>query len=285
MITLSNKHLSISVNPMGAELRSITDANNHTEYMWQADPKWWGRSAPVLFPIVGKVKDDTLHVGNDSFKMTQHGFARDFEFVYTKRSAETATLLLTANAKTLERFPYSFTLEIQYTLKDNRVICMWKVTNTDQQEIYFSIGAHPGFNLLHPMHEYHILLHGNQQRIERMMLQNGLFMPDKTPFQSLPIELNQDIFNEDALVFEAHNITGADLAHTRSAHSVKMRWQNFDYLGLWAPKGCEQFVCIEPWCGRADDANGHTDIKTKPGIHVLQPGRVFERWYSMEFTC
>ena len=283
MIALHNENLDVQISPAGAELKSIRDTYSSFEYLWQADKTWWGRTAPVLFPVVGKLKNDALRVNGHTFAMTQHGFARDCVFDLIEHTADLAVFELKHNQHTLTLYPYAFALRIRYVLHQRSVGCTWQVVNSGTQPMYFSIGAHPGFNFVHgAMNEYelHIQTSGS---LRQLHLSGGLFLPDTTAFNQSCIQLSTDVFKNDALVLEAEGITGAQLVHRHSPHRVGMQWSGFSYLGIWSPAHCTNFVCIEPWCGRADNATGHSDISTKPGMIKLEAGSTFERSYTMQF--
>jgi galactose mutarotase-like enzyme len=283
MTALHNEYLDVRISPAGAELKSIRDTHSGFEYLWQADKTWWGRTSPVLFPVVGKLKNDELRVNGNSYVMTQHGFARDCEFDLVENTASTAVFELKHNEHTLLLYPYAFTLRIIYALHGRSVRCTWQVINSGTQSMYFSIGAHPGFNLVNgAMHEYDLQVQAHNS-LQRLHLSGGLFLPETTPFQELKIPLNAEVFKNDALVVAGEGITGAQLVHRHSGHRVSMHWSGFSYLGIWSPKNCTGFVCIEPWCGRADDTTGHSDISSKPAMINLQPGLTFERSYTMQF--
>ena len=146
MIQLNNDLLSISIKEKGAELCSLVDLETKVEHIWQADPVVWGRHAPVLFPIVGQVENNLYDVDGITYQLTQHGFARDRVFSLIQHSETLAKFELVWDQETLSKYPYQFKLFITYELRDNELIVRYEVLNEDQQEIYFSIGAHPGFS-------------------------------------------------------------------------------------------------------------------------------------------
>jgi galactose mutarotase-like enzyme len=283
---MQNDKLQITISPKGAELTSIRNVQTGFEYLWQADPAIWGRHAPVLFPIVGKVKNNTLIVNGKPYPMSQHGFARDAMFTLVSETPTSCWYKLTNNADTLAVYPFPFELQLGYELEDNTLHCRYKVVNTGSETLYFSIGAHPGFNLpTADLSEYSILFDQNETE-ERHLLSEGLFNGTQKPVLSSPnhIQLSVDLFNDDAIVFKQLTSKKLRLTHQNSPFEIVLEYTGFPYMGIWTQKNCDQYICLEPWCGHADGINGHEDISTKEGIEKLEVGGVFERTYSLTFT-
>ncbi|WP_242851368.1 hypothetical protein [Clostridium sp. DMHC 10] len=145
-IILQNELLKVEAVEKGAELTSIKTVKDGAEYLWTAKSDIWARHAPILFPIVGKVKNNTYRINDDTYTLSQHGFARDMNFEVMEGTSDKAVFKLTYNEETLSKYPYKFELIVKYELKENEIEASYKVKNVDSQEIYFSIGAHPGFN-------------------------------------------------------------------------------------------------------------------------------------------
>ena len=146
MVELKNEQLSVVVSEKGAELQSIKDAHGK-EYLWQADPKYWGRHSPILFPIVCSVNDETYRVDGKEYHLPRHGFARDATFKLIAQSQRKVTFVLESSEETKKVYPYDFTLSVSYVLDDNKIGVIWHVHNTDTREIHFQIGGHPAFNI------------------------------------------------------------------------------------------------------------------------------------------
>lgn len=144
METISNSVLTVGVSEHGAELQSIQ--KNGKEYLWQGDTRFWGRRSPVLFPIVGRVWEDTYRYAGNSYRMGQHGFARDMDFKVTYKGEDGIVYWLESTPETLGKYPFPFRLMIGYLLEGNRITVKWRVENLGQLDMYFQIGAHPAFN-------------------------------------------------------------------------------------------------------------------------------------------
>ena len=143
---LNNQYLSVEINSLGAELKSVKNINNNIEYMWQANPEFWGRTSPVLFPIVGRLTNNTTLINKQTYEITQHGFVRDMEFSCIEQSESHLLFLVSSNKKTRPLYPFDFKLTIRYTLQERELIVQWQVSNPNRETMPFSIGAHPAFS-------------------------------------------------------------------------------------------------------------------------------------------
>ena len=141
---LKNNEIKVDINSFGAEVRSVI--KNDIEYMWQADPTYWKRTSPLLFPFIGKLIDDEYIYNDITYNVTQHGFARDNEFSLVHSTESKASYLLQENQETMLKYPFKFNLEVEYELINNELIINWTIENTNECNMYFQIGAHPAFN-------------------------------------------------------------------------------------------------------------------------------------------
>lgn len=275
----------ISVSHKGAELQNITADGR--EYLWQGDPKFWGRRAPILFPIVGKLADDNLRVNGHEYTMKQHGFARDTEFV-----EQDGKYVLTENGR--DDYPYAYELAVKYLVDGNTLTCNWQVTNRGDDTMYFQIGAHPAFLLPEydakdAIHGYIMCYDANDNVVSPMLfstLVNGLrahYGQPKTLLNDKGIlALTNTTFADDAILIEAHQVAKVTLFDKHGKRVLTVSCPQADVFGLWAPNkpGCP-FVCIEPWCGIADNAEFKGDISERDCIHSLESGKSFEFCYSI----
>ncbi|WP_375415839.1 aldose 1-epimerase family protein [uncultured Hymenobacter sp.] len=286
MLTLTNARCRATFSPHGAELTSFTlDA---LDYLWPAEPAVWGRHAPVLFPIVGRLPDDTfLHRGR-SFHLPQHGFARDREFALIGQSAEALTFELRDDAQSHEVFPFAFALRIRYELRGTTLTVGWEVHNPDLgQELLFSIGAHPAFRcplLPEEQFEDYYFAFDHPVTLPRQLLRGGLRTGETAPVltQQAELPLRYELFADDALVFSNYDFTALTLRSRRSARFVRVRFDGFPYLGLWTKGPGANFVCIEPWQGVASPAGPPQELADKEGILTLAPGQRFTAAYHVE---
>lgn len=277
---------SIFVSTHGAELRSLV-ANNR-EYLWQGDPKFWGRCAPILFPIVGRLANDTLRIDGEEYVMKQHGFARDAEFVQKQNRFE-----MVRDDKR-DNYPYSFDLSANYIVKGDTLSCEWEVKNLGNKDLHFQIGAHPAFNM--PDYRVEDEIHGFIQCYDAEnnvvspvivnRLDNGLRCSYEAPKLLLNSEaiiaITDTTFANDAIIIEGKQVQKVTLFDKQGHEVLTVSSPQAESFGLWAPykPGCP-FVCIEPWCGIADRASFCGDISERECNHSLASGATYLFEYSI----
>ncbi len=287
MPQLSNTHLFLAVNNHGAEMASVMRRDDQTEYVWQADPAHWGRHAPVLFPIVGRLKDNEYQYGETTYSMGQHGIARDQVFALSDSGPDFLNFTLEASSATKARYPFDFVLHIRYTLRGNEVEVAYTVENRGSVMMPFSIGAHPAFNC--PLvegesFENHYLQFEQPETCERHLLEGGLFNGETAPLleESDRIDLTEELFADDALVIHQPKSKWLALRSKSSDRAVRISLTGFPYLGIWTKPGAP-FVCLEPWQGLADYTDATGLLSEKKGIHLLMPGKSHRAAYTISF--
>lgn len=276
-LILENGPLKISVKPHGAELCSL-QLEGH-EYLWQANPIFWPRHAPLLFPIVGKLKDDQYRWNDQTFRMKQHGFARDRAFKLIQSLQDRLVFLLKYDELTLQQYPFQFELEVEFRLKGKQLWQLFRVKNTGDTLMPFSIGAHPAFAL--PLEEglspwdYSIRFE-QAEDCSAYKIKEGLLSEDVVfQFQQdSELHLSPHRFDHDALVFRQLRSRVVSLASDRGKRAVILDYNGFSSLAVWS-KPQAPFVCLEPWNGFHDPVNHQHDFKTKPGLIGLPAG---EQW-------
>lgn len=283
---LRNDFLEITVKEKGAELCSLLSLQNNIEYIWQADPAFWPRHAPVLFPVVGRLKDDIYKYNDKNYKLGQHGFARDKDFTKVEIHQENSlAFVLKDDEETFEKYPFHFEFQIVYTLHESTLQIVYKVINKSESEMYFSVGGHPAFNC--PLNEGEVLndyfLEFNQkENAERWLLDNGLLngKTQKILENQNILPLSEELFTQDALVFKKLKSTSVKLKSKRSEKGLDFNFIGFPYLGIWKKPGAP-FICIEPWFGVADSVNTDQNLTTKEGVLMLEAGEKFVCTYSV----
>jgi len=279
MIQIKNNDLEISLKKAGAELTSIKYKGY--EYLWQADSKFWGRHAPVLFPIVGRLKNDECTIKGKTYNMSQHGFARDMDFEVFAQTANSITFLLTNNEETTKKYPFEFELYIKYEIVDNKIIVKYTVVNSGNDNMYFSIGAHPAFNIEGEFNDCVLEFDSNETQ-NKIFVENGLIKStDEIRLDNTNIlKLNNNSFAEDAIIFKDLESSTITLS-SKGDRKVKMNIAGFPYLGIWSKENAP-FVCIEPWFGIADTEGHDGTFRKKKGIIELDIGAEFEASYTIE---
>ena len=286
---LQNDKLQAKIVSKGAELKSLVHKRSGREVMWQADPKYWGRTAPVLFPQVGKVIDDTYTYEGAKFHLPQHGFARDQEFTPVSQTETELWLKLQDNDATKEAYPFAFKLELGYRLEDSELRAFWRVTNLDEKEMYFSIGGHPAFCCPIQGEEsfegYYLNFHTDKKELTNLKFGTG-YVSNETEQISLEedgtLRMTQELFAHDALVIEHHQTQAVSLMTPEKRAYLTVRF-DAPLFGIWSPPGKNApFVCIEPWYGRADKEGFTGSLQEREWEQSLKAGEIFEVSYSIQ---
>lgn len=312
METLSNGILTVEVSGHGAELCSIRKGG--TEYLWQADPAFWKRHSPVLFPIVGSVWNGHFKVDGKEYRMSQHGFARDMDFRLLAIGPDEVRYILESDEGTLALYPYRFALIIGYRLVGSRIEVSWSVSNTSDKEIHFQIGAHPAF--YYPDFDPSsagrgfFLLEGPSAPGEMeyyLVKEKGCADPDtkytlrasfpsrysretddiaarlaKEGRRSEILPLDTHTFDRDVLIFDDSQIDKVTLLTGAGDPWLGMKFDS-PLLGLWSPGGKNApFVCIEPWFGRCDRVGYDGEFRFRDHVMHLAPMQTFNAGYEIE---
>jgi len=284
MIQLTNGQLVVTINEKGAELQSIQ--LNEVEYLWQADAKYWGKHSPVLFPIVGELKDGKYIFDGKEYLLPRHGFARDYIFEVEQPSETSATFTLRSTGETLAVYPFQFIFQIQYEIKQHSLYCSYIVQNVNDGDMYFSVGGHPAFRVpLQDKLQYtdYTLEFNNDSVLNRFLLNNGL-IKDNTEVVALnknKLYLTPSLFYNDAIVLKHIASDEIKLSDEKDEHGLTFSFRGFPYFGIWAAKDAP-FVCLEPWCGIADNVHHDYQLKNKEGINQLAAGEAWKRTWSVE---
>lgn len=284
MNILQNENLIVESVSNGAELTRIYSKKFNKDILWNGDSKFWGRRSPVLFPIVGRLKENETTIENQTYSMGQHGFARDMEFEVLDSSTNNVSYRLVANEQSKKLYPYNFELIIKYTLHESGVNVEWTVINNDYKDIYFSIGAHPAFNIDRDNLSDYYLDFKHRNNVERISLE-GPFASTRTSINDLTkINLSSESFKNDALIYT--NIDEISIKSNSKDYSVRLAFKDFPLVGIWTPYYKESntiapFICIEPWYGLADDINTDSQYVNKHYINKLAIGESFKASYDI----
>jgi galactose mutarotase-like enzyme len=264
---------SASVLAQGAELCRLRDAAGQ-EYLWPAGPAW-PRHAPVLFPIVGRLRGDTLRHQGRAYHLTQHGFARDLRFSWTDRTASGCRLVLTDTAETQAHYPFGFRFEIAYLARAATLETTYTITNTGDDTLPVSLGTHPAFRWPlvpgTPKNAYALTFEAEEPAPLRG-LEGGLLTPDEraTPIRGRHLALHEALFARDALILPAPASRSVRYA-ADTGPSLTVSWDGFPQLGIWSRTGGD-FLCIEPWCGMASPVDFDGEFATKPWLTTVPMG-------------
>lgn len=293
MRMIENEILKVAVADHGAELSSVYDKAEGVERLWNADPAVWNRHAPILFPFVGKVRNGEYRIGDQTYEMkTQHGFARDMEFACIEATDTSMTHKVCATPDTLKIYPFDFELSITHRFDEENPRMLhvdWEIKNNSAEEMIYSIGAHPGFSL--PVEDYkerenyYLEFPGKNKLIYcGASLTSGLGLPDEK--KQLPLEDGFVKYYDDiyaTFIFDYQNIDVVRIARPDKTPYVTVNCAGFPLLGIWTSPDGGNYICLEPWYGRADDEGFEGTIDEKIGVLKLAPGGVEKITYSMEF--
>jgi len=270
--------LEIKTSTLGAELTSIK--LNGVEKLHQGESHW-KRHAPILFPIVGQIKDGKTIINDKTFEMGQHGFARDMEF----EEIQSNKFLLKSSKETLEKFPFEFELYVEYVIENDELTIIYKVVNKDTKQMTFGIGGHPAFICDYTTGNYQIQFNKPENEIQFMQLSNGLISNENAPniLKENAIDLLPDTFENDAIIMK--NIKSNKVILYNKKENVKVLefdFTGFPYLALWSKVGAP-FVCIEPWYNTTDKVDSNGQFAEKQDILKLEPNEKFECKYKIKF--
>ncbi|PUZ23062.1 aldose epimerase [Chitinophaga parva] len=288
MLQISNDRLQVSIATKGAELQQVLRKDLQQEYLWRADPQFWAKKSPVLFPIVGGLKDNHYTYQGQSYSLGRHGFARDMDFSVAAQSATSITLELRDTADSRARYPFAFSFSITYTLVDTVLAVKYQVHNPGGETMYFSVGGHPAFKV--PLAEgtaytdYRLEFNRVENAGRWPLSADGLIKEAPLPLldHTKVLPLKKELFLEDALVLKHLESDVVTLCSDATPRGLRFHFGGFPYLGIWAAPNAD-FVCIEPWCGIADSVLASGELTEKEGINALEAGGTFERQWEVGF--
>lgn len=270
-ITLKNGEVSAKIISKGAELKSLVV--NGKELMWRADPAFWGKTSPLLFPMIGTLKEGKTLINGEEYRITKHGFARDMELTPEDISPNSAMFSLEQNDVTKAMFPFDFRFTVRYTIKADGLTVTYRVRNNSDRPMPFCIGAHPAFACDGDMTDYRLEFPKLETAaVPNYNLETGLheenvrrpLMNDETV-----LPLTHEMFYEDVCYFDKLRSRSVQLLN-KDNKGVRVDFPDFTSLGVWQAKDAP-FLCIEPWCGSADFDDCTGVFAEKRGIEILQP--------------
>lgn len=284
---IKNEHFTARIESLGAQLVSLRDAEGN-ELLWTGDPEYWHEHAPVLFPIVGALREGRTRIDGRWYEMGRHGFAKRTEFSLREQEEGSLSLSLEANEETRAVYPFDFTLTVTYTLTGEGVTTRFTVDNTGSLPLPYVVGGHPGFNL--PLGEdaefedYTIQFpEAENQACPVIDLETGLIDGKRKGFRldGKEIPLQHSLFYQDALVFENLNSKSVRIVNRKTGRGIEMDFTGFPMLGIWSAVNDGPYVCLEPWTGCATLTTEGDDFLEKKGMSQLAPGRRAEHSFTV----
>ncbi|MCD0471996.1 aldose 1-epimerase family protein [Flavobacterium sp. JAS] len=278
--TISNSTLSASIKHSGAELFSLKN-NQNKEFIWEGNPDFWGKHSPVLFPIVGTLKNNLYTINGVEYQLPRHGFARDMEFQLIEKNENSAVFSLQSNEETLKKYPFQFELQLSYTLNDTTLDIEYKVINKGETKMPFSIGAHPAVALPEAFENYAFEFE-KKEVLKYYLLENDLISNKTKVLETSDnlVPLSYKLFENDALIFKTLESNSLTILENSKPY-IKVAFEDFPSLGIWT-KDKAPFICIEPWLGYSDTAENSGDLLKKEGILILDSSQIFQAKFSIQ---
>ncbi|WP_339719972.1 aldose 1-epimerase family protein [uncultured Paraglaciecola sp.] len=280
---IANAFLSCTISEVGAEIISLRSLASNREYMWQADPTVWDESAPILFPIVGRLNTGQYAVDGQKYSLPTHGFAKRQRFIVKQQTESTIRLTMSANSSTLASFPYQFQLDVTFSLEQKALEVKYEIINQDDTALYFAIGSHPGFAL--PQSDFNQqkckLIFSDQESPLCRLIKNDLLTEQNYPvqFSGKTLPITPDTFEKDALIFR-DLCSSSIILSVDDTPILSLEMGNNQHLGLWAkPKAA--YVCIEPWTATDETENTPLEISDKPDLACLLSGEMYTNDYRI----
>ena len=279
-----------AVDTLGGELVSFRDEQG-VEYIWQGDPAFWPGRNPNLFPVVGALKDQTVHVGGKPYHMGRHGFARQSEFSVAERGEDYAVLELRHSPQTLEQYPFAFVLRVRHQLTGKGFSTSFEVSAPGEQGLLFCVGGHTGFNC--PMRagerfEDYRLVFEQKEDVRPLiptgqgLLRAGLLGPGLEGGDT--IALDHQVFDEvDTLICEGLRSKRVTLRHKDGGRGIRMDFGQFPMVAFWTmAKADAPYICLEPWQGCAAWEEEDGEFAGKRHAVRLAPGEEKRLAYTVE---
>ena len=268
-------------------MKSLKDNKTNQEYLWHGDSAYWGRTSPVLFPIVGNYREKESVFEGKTYSMSRHGFARDMEFTLESQKEEEIWFELKENEETLKKYPFAFRLHLGYRLDGRSVEVLWKVENPNEKKMYFSIGGHPAFNCPLKAEEkqsdYQLSFDTDKTLVCSILGETGLLTARKKEFEltNHKMRIVEDLFDEDALIIEGNQAKRVGLVNPQGETYLEVEF-DAPLFGIWSPaKKSAPFVCIEPWYGRSDKEDFSKKLEEREWGNELKAGELFEKSYQI----
>lgn len=274
-----NNDLKAVIKHKGAELFSLE--KNGKNYIWSIDENYWNKTSPILFPIVGGLKNNQYEYKGNIYDLPRHGFARDFDFELISKSEDSVTFSLMYFEKTLKVYPFLFELQISYILDSDTLNIKYTVINHSSEEMYFSIGAHPAFSINGELSNYSLQF-DNNHHLTTYKLEDNLFSgkTENITIENYLLALDYKLFENDAIVLK-NSVTSSLMLLKNDVPEMKVSFPEFPYLGIWT-KSEAPFLCIEPWLGIADNYNASGKIEEKEGICLLNGNESFSASWNIK---
>lgn len=286
--SIENKILKATVDTSGAQLQSIYSKATETEYLWQGDPAYWAGRAYNLFPTIGRMYKNTYTYDGNEYSLRCHGIARYRAFQLTDRTATKLTFRLTEDEDSLKEYPFKFEFFIRYELKEATLEISFIVKNTNEKELIFALGGHPGFNVPFgngAFEDYYLEFSEKTKVLFHTLSESKFMTGEKLPLpltEGVRLPLRHELFDNDAAIL-GNTCREISLKSKADPRYITVKYPDFRYLGVWhTPETDAPFVCIEPWSALPATDGVITDLSTKEDMTRLAPGKTYKTSWSIE---
>ncbi|MCK5812051.1 MAG: aldose 1-epimerase family protein [Clostridiales bacterium] len=286
---IKNSHLIVVISDLGAELQSIQMINDSVELLWQLNKEIWERQAPLLFPIIGRLKDEEYIYNDITYKIPIHGFAYTSNFKVKEQFKDQITFSLTNNDKTMGMYPFKYNLLITYILNGNKLVKQHTIENLSKDKMYFELGGHEGYNLSlftgEKMEDYYLEFMDQNNLLTYTADENVMIekKKNKISLDNKKLYLSPEVFKNDALIIDNLKVREVTLKNTKNPYVVKVTFEDFKYLGIWTKYMRSNYVCIEPWSSLPDANYLDKQLTNKQDIILLQSKEKKVLTYTMSF--
>lgn len=295
-INIENDQLKAGIESFGVELYSLIKKDNGQEYIWEADPVFWNKTSPILFPFIGKLEDFKYQYHGKTYDMTKHGFARNMDFEVVAQEKDRVVFSLEKTPETMENYPFPFLLEVEYRLEGSSLLEQWRVYNRGEENMYFAIGGHPAFGcplLKNGVREgkrtdCFVKLYGTDGRTvldsTKIDIAAGLTNGEKFPVEVKDgvFPIVDHIFDNDALVFAKQGVTAGALLDEKGEEYVRVEAPSCPVWGIWSmPSSDCGYVCFEPWWGICGQIGERQELEERPYINCAEPGKVWQDGFKI----
>ena len=285
LYTIHNSDMTVTIDGLGAQLQSITAAGG-TEYLWSGDPAYWSSRAPILFPYVGRLTDDTYTCDGRAYQMTRHGFARRTEFSVLTQGKDHITLYMEDSEESRKLYPFAFRFDVSYVLEGSTLVIVYAVESRDGRTMFFGLGGHPGFRV--PLEEgraftdYRLTFAQPCQPWQVLMSENYMISGREAPYpleNGVDLPLRHDLFDRDAIILK-HFARSVTLSAGEGTRGLTLSCPRMRYLGIWhQPKTEAPYVCLEPWVSLPSREGVVEDLSQQFDLVSLEPRQRYEnRW-------
>lgn len=286
-VAIENEHFKAVFDTKGAELQRVIGVDSQASFLWNGNPTYWGKFSPVLFPIIGALKNNQYEYEGQIYSLPRHGFARDLEFSVNQVNEHEILFTTNHNEETLKVYPFEFTLGLRYQIFKASLRCTYEVYNPSGKELLFSVGAHPAFaaplNNQGAYTDYYLEFNNDEELTCHHILDNLISnTTSKIKLTDGKLFLKHELFYNDALVIKDLKSDCISLKNTKNYNGLDFRFKDFPYFGIWAAKDAD-FICLEPWYGIADSTNHNQQLKDKEGIIKLAANQNWERSWQVTF--